>query len=281
MSTALVNHFDDLTLADPSSPRSADPTSSTFHLKCSDGETVSVDSALLSAISSVFRDMLDVGAGEKECDVTEPSEVIKLFLEAVKEGKVPIGEMEWSAIYDMMEKYDVPVLRAGLLCEGWHTYDTESFFAYAVGVKLENRQLTEKAAAASVRVYWEKAGSSCVFASLPSIAREKLVDFHDRLLARRREFLEDAGERSIESCDCDRRRAIRNSWNPILKMAVDESYSRLTPSKDPAELVRSGVVSRWGRTPNCEDCISRMHSLLDEFDRIWARRQNNPIQFKY
>ncbi|GAA6034833.1 hypothetical protein JCM8097_009322 [Rhodosporidiobolus ruineniae] len=106
MSDSLSNARSRLAVRDAPAASSAESSSSSFRLQCSDGETVSVDSALLSAASPVFKDMLEVGAGQPVCKVTESSRAIKFFLEAVKEGKVPSGEQDSRSLYRMMNKYD-------------------------------------------------------------------------------------------------------------------------------------------------------------------------------
>jgi hypothetical protein len=110
LSTAL----DALSISPICSPPSAE---STFTLICSDGERISVDSKLLSASSSVFRDMLEVGSGEGECEVSESKEEMRLLLNVQQGQSIPTDASEkyWDALRCFSDKYEVTVVQMKVL----------------------------------------------------------------------------------------------------------------------------------------------------------------------
>ncbi|GAA6034831.1 hypothetical protein JCM8097_009320 [Rhodosporidiobolus ruineniae] len=280
MPTSLDMPLSKLSLsAPPFFPHS--PASSTdFRLVCSDARTVTIDSALLCAVSSVFRDMLDAGSGQPMCELSEPSHEVKLFVEAITEGRIPDGEFEWLALRTLMDKYDVPAVRGVLIADGWRKHKHHPLFAYAVGVVLEDHELVEEAAEASALVPLVKARKSSAWDQLEQSERGKLTDYHNRLVGRAVDFLDDYEDRSFGLCDCASGRAPRNTHDGVFQTALTQAHGQLTPSADPAALVRGEVVSRIKRCPDCDVCGKKMRRLLDELDAEWRKKAREPVRFE-
>ncbi|GAA5987422.1 hypothetical protein JCM10908_001948 [Rhodotorula pacifica] len=95
----------------------------------SDGHHVPMDRLLLAANSSVFRDMFGTATEDQEqpCTVSETKQELLLLDEAMK-GKAPKEEKEWLAVYNMMDKYDMPIIRPALLLPS--VYGSSSLCAF-------------------------------------------------------------------------------------------------------------------------------------------------------
>jgi hypothetical protein len=118
-SESLSDHLSNLSLAVntplPDDNSLSSSAESTFILVCSDGKRVSVDVDSLGLASSVFGDLLEMGSGQRECEISESSTEIGLFLVSLNKHRRPSSENEWITLYEMMDKYDCSGLRITLL----------------------------------------------------------------------------------------------------------------------------------------------------------------------
>ncbi|GAA5887324.1 hypothetical protein JCM6882_002492 [Rhodosporidiobolus microsporus] len=244
---------------------------STFTLVCGDGGTVSVEAALLSSASSVFRDMLEAGSGALECEVSESKGKIEMLIRALKEGEAPSGEKNWMALRRMQDKYDVPSLKAVLLCEGWRMQSKSPYFAYAVGSILDDRGLMRFAAEQALeKDYWHDRGA--LFRALPKKETDRLIDYRDAHIEQMVKILDRVP--LGKSCECSDGRAYRNTVEGIWDVTIEQAKKRLQPTSDLVRVVSREVDSRSQRVRKCDSCRARLDRILVELERRWGRNSH-------
>ncbi|GAA5829256.1 hypothetical protein JCM11251_004984 [Rhodosporidiobolus azoricus] len=248
--------------------------SSTFTLVCSGGERVTVEAALLSSTSTVFKDMLEAGSGALDCEVAESAVVIKLLIKALKTGEVPRDKMGWQTLYELQDKYDIQCLKGALLCEGWRAHVNSPFFAYAVGSLLGDTSLMIMAAEQSLgKDHWHDRGA--LFHKLPKGESERLLDYRNAHVERMVRTIQQVPLGRI--CPCDRERAHRNTVGGIWVIGTEQATMRLQPLSDPVQFMSREVGSRSSRCLKCKVCTNRLDCALGELERRWSEVQKSRI----
>jgi hypothetical protein len=148
---------------------------SPFTLISADGHRFTVDALKLAGSSTVFRDMLESGGGQRQCALTERREDVELFINAIEKGDPPKSDEGWYALAKMSHKYDsllaksvaevgawcvfsCLVLRRSSLTLPPHRRSTQPLFLYSAGCLLGDESMTAIGAERSLQARREDYG---------------------------------------------------------------------------------------------------------------------------
>ena len=100
--------------------QSSDDRTGALLLVTSDGERIEVDSAWLTAHSSVWKDTLEIGSGsQRVCEVSETAKEIRLLVQALESGQVESSLESANTLVKLGDKYDIPAASASAKVVLW------------------------------------------------------------------------------------------------------------------------------------------------------------------
>ncbi|GAA6034829.1 hypothetical protein JCM8097_009319 [Rhodosporidiobolus ruineniae] len=269
MSTELSAQLSDLSLStspsSSSSPSSDSALPTLFKLKCADGQTIEVSPGLLAGISGVFRDMLEMGSGEGECEISETKDEFEMLLDTIRDGQGELDEPQWLMLYRLADKYDVPAAKGFLLLSGWRNYELSPVRGYAIAALLEDRDLACRSAQRTLS-YSNYIG--LIWSALPQPEKSRLENYRNAYFGCVRQVLNDID--FYTSCSCSKGRNRRNTPLGIWQTATQQAQHRYRPKDDFGAMMRVEVELRWHRL-DCRDCLGTLKMKLNELARKWSR----------
>ncbi|GAA5860046.1 hypothetical protein JCM8547_003072 [Rhodosporidiobolus lusitaniae] len=162
----------------PASPPLSSPSHPSFTLFSCDGSAFSISIALLCKSSALFQDVFE-GRTSDSCSLREAAQEVDLFVDALELGMIPMDEEQWWGLYEMMGKYEAPILREPLLASGRSLMHYNTSTTYAAACFLGERELAVAAAKPGLDKELRK---SSLFDKLPQKDQDRLLDYRQNVV---------------------------------------------------------------------------------------------------